>query len=173
MSLFQDTQQQLLSNPLNILLLLLALYLLFPLLKTLLFPSMPPLPAKIATTPDSYSWLPEKYPATRVWKTFTPMQLRPYDGQINETILFAVNRKVFDVSGGKSFYGPGGPYENFAGRDASRGMAKQSFDEDMLTPIDQPIDDLADLSASERDNMRDWEQHFMGKYILCGELVDP
>jgi len=33
-------------------------------------------------------------------------------------------------------------------------MAKQSFDETMLTPIDQPIDDLEDLTPSERDNMR-------------------
>jgi len=33
-------------------------------------------------------------------------------------------------------------------------MAKQSFDEDMLTPVDQPIDDLSDLTASERENMR-------------------
>lgn len=65
---------------------------------------------------------------------------------------------------------PGGAYENFAGRDASRGvrlyifsllehssglkMAKQSFDEGMLTPIDQPIDDLSDLTPSERENMR-------------------
>jgi membrane-associated progesterone receptor component len=33
-------------------------------------------------------------------------------------------------------------------------MAKQSFDLDMLTPVDAPIDDLADLTPSERDNMR-------------------
>ncbi len=58
---------------------------------------------------------------------------------------------------------------NFAGRDASRGMAKQSFDlgkrrwhiifaspswsprlhTDMLTPLDQPIDKLTDLVPSE------------------------
>jgi membrane-associated progesterone receptor component len=55
-------------------------------------------------------------------------------------------RTVFDVTRGGQFYGPGeyksfedgevlnfidGPYGNFAGRDASRGMAKQSFDEGM------------------------------------------
>jgi len=65
----------------------------------------------------------------------------------------------------------GGMYGNFAGRDASRGMAKQSFDLgecrfsigcpkmdsilnissqiEMLTPVDQPIDKLEDLDQTE------------------------
>jgi len=51
----------------------------------------------------------------------------------------------------------GGPYAIFAGRDASRGLAKQSFEAEMLTPIDEPIDKLEDLSASEWENLRDWE----------------
>lgn len=60
-----------------------------------------------------------------------------------------------------------GMYGNFAGRDASRGMAKQSFDlgscvihlillrlldrtiAEMLTPVDQPLDKLEDLTPSE------------------------
>ena len=61
-------------------------------------------------------------------------------------------------------------YANFAGRDASRGMAKQSFDEgkspwttftallspdasmittEMLTPVDKPLDKLQDLTQEE------------------------
>jgi membrane-associated progesterone receptor component len=56
-------------------------------------------------------------------------------------------------------------YGNFAGRDASRGMAKQSFDTgtplvtlllrnshcglEMLTPVDQPLDKLTDLQQDE------------------------
>ena len=61
-----------------------------------------------------------------------------------------------------------GIYGNFAGRSASRGIAKQSFDLgmspanyiyfylslircllDMLTPLDQPLDKLKDLSAEK------------------------
>lgn len=54
----------------------------------------------------------------------------------------------------------GGPYAIFAGRDASRGLAKQSFETEMLTPLDEPIDPLTDLSTSEWDNLRDWESEF-------------
>lgn len=54
----------------------------------------------------------------------------------------------------------GGPYSNFGGRDASRGLAKQSFEEDMLTATDKPIDPLEDLTKSEWENLRGWE----GKY---------
>jgi len=45
--------------------------------------------------------------------------------------------------------GADGPYGNFAGRDASRGMAMQSFDEDMLTPLDQPLDKLDGFTMDE------------------------
>lgn len=46
----------------------------------------------------------------------------------SKRILLAIEGEVYDVTRGKNFYGPGGPYAIFAGRDASIGMAKQSFD---------------------------------------------
>jgi membrane-associated progesterone receptor component len=42
----------------------------------------------------------------------------------------------------------------------------------MLTPIDEPMDTLEDLNADETQALNDWEQHFAGKYLLCGELVE-
>lgn len=108
----------------------------------------------------------------RVFKTFTPRTLRPFNGVDEPSVFLAVEGKVFDVTSGASFYGPGGPYANFAGRDASRGLAKNSFDEEMLTPIDQPIDKLEDLSAEEKGSLADWKGHFEGKYLLVGKLVE-
>ena len=70
------------------------------------------------------------------------------------------------------FYGPGGPYANFAGHDASRGLAMGSFDEDMLTKdLDGPLDTLDDLGEQEREALAGWEETFSGKYQRVGKLV--
>lgn len=98
--------------------------------------------------------------------------LKPYNGENNMPVYLAVNGKVFDVSNGRNFYGPGGPYENFAGRDASRGLAYGSFDEDMLTKdLEGPLDDLKGLGGEEWEAMRGWEERFQEKYLVVGKLV--
>ncbi|KAJ3557056.1 hypothetical protein NP233_g11836 [Leucocoprinus birnbaumii] len=102
-----------------------------------------------------YSWMPKSHPPTVLFKLYTPKSLEPFNGNEKDgRILLAINRIVFDVTAGRNFYGPNGMYGNFAGRDASRGMAKQSFDLEMLTPVDQPIDKLEDLKPEEIDNMK-------------------
>lgn len=40
-------------------------------------------------------------------RDFTQAELRPYDGIQDPRILMAINGKVFDVSRGRKFYGPG------------------------------------------------------------------
>ncbi|PKI84197.1 Dihydrodipicolinate synthase [Malassezia vespertilionis] len=127
---------------------------------------------------SNYSTIPQEHPKSVEFVKYTPKTLALFDGTAHDDgndgrrILLAIKGNVFDVSPGRNFYGPGGPYGNFAGRDASRGMAKQSFDPEMLTPLDQPIDTLEDLTASERKNMDEWEAHFEGKYGIVGELVN-
>lgn len=87
-------------------------------------------------------------------------------------VYLAVRGQVFDVTPGRNFYGPGGPYENFAGRDASRGLACGSFDEDMLTKdLNGPLDDLKDLGDDEMHALKDWEDRFSEKYLVVGKLV--
>lgn len=87
-------------------------------------------------------------------------------------VYLAVRGRVFDVTSGRNFYGPGGPYENFAGRDASRGLALGSFDEAMLTKdLKGPLDKLEDLGPEEMGALRDWEERFEEKYLVVGNLV--
>lgn len=101
---------------------------------------------------------------------FTPQTLAKYNGSDNPRIFIAVKGRVFDVTQGKTFYGPGGPYANFAGRDASRGLALNSFEESCLTPLDEPIDDLKGLTKEELESLENWEDHFENKYKVVGTL---
>jgi len=111
-------------------------------------------------------------PPSIVFQTFTPLTLKPYNGLERPEVYLAVRGKVFDVSPGRNFYGPGGPYENFAGRDASRGLAHGSFDEDMLTKdLEGPLDTLQDLDAEQVESLNGWEERFDEKYLVVGRLV--
>ncbi|KAL1958283.1 hypothetical protein VTO42DRAFT_4791 [Malbranchea cinnamomea] len=113
-----------------------------------------------------------KGPDPVVFRTFTPVTLLPYNGKDGAPVYLAVRGRVFDVTPGRNFYGPGGPYANFAGRDATRGLACQSFDEEMLTKdLHGPLDDLKDLNEEQLENLRGWEERFLEKYLVVGKLV--
>ncbi|KAI8047531.1 putative sterol-binding protein, partial [Gilbertella persicaria] len=116
--------------------------------------------------------IPPKHPETIVFRNYTPVELLPYNGKDNPRILIGVNGSVYDVSQGSNFYGPGGPYANFAGHDASRGLAKNSFDADMMVDPDGPIDKLEDLAEDDWESLREWESLFARKYLLVGKLVE-
>lgn len=111
-------------------------------------------------------------PSPIVFRTFDPHTLLPFNGTNGQPVYLAVRGKVFDVTSGRNFYGPGGPYENFAGRDASRGLAHGSFDEEMLTKdLDGPLDTLADLDKDQLEALQGWEERFNEKYLVIGKLV--
>ncbi|GFR67695.1 membrane-associated progesterone receptor component 1-like [Elysia marginata] len=102
---------------------------------------------------------------------FSLEQLREYDGKGSDgRVLIAVNGKVFDVTRGKRFYGPGGPYGLFAGHDASRALATFSLGEDALK---SEYDDLSDLNSLQMESVREWEMQFQEKYIYVGKLLKP
>ncbi|KAJ3288297.1 hypothetical protein HK104_008246 [Borealophlyctis nickersoniae] len=115
---------------------------------------------------------PPKHPAVVELREYTPKELSHFDGKDDKPIYMAVNGRVYDVTRGRGFYGPGGMYGNFAGRDASRGLAKNSFDESMLTDVNGPIDTLADLDDEEWGSLREWAGFFQGKYSHIGFLVE-
>lgn len=118
--------------------------------------SLPPIPP--ATKPEP--------------RVFTPRELAKYDGKDGALIYLSIKGQVFDVSSRPDFYGPGSMYENFSGRDASRGMSKHSFDVVHLKELDEPIDPLIDLTGEEEEAMNEWHQFFSGKYPTIGTLVN-
>uniref|UniRef100_A0A0C9S1T1 TSA: Wollemia nobilis Ref_Wollemi_Transcript_22706_1307 transcribed RNA sequence n=1 Tax=Wollemia nobilis TaxID=56998 RepID=A0A0C9S1T1_9CONI len=96
----------------------------------------------------------------------TAEELKGYDGSdTKKPLLMAIKGNIYDVSQSRMFYGPGGPYALFAGKDASRALAKMSFEEKDLTG------DLEGLGPFELDALQDWEYKFMGKYVKVGQIV--
>ncbi|KAJ2374447.1 Dihydrodipicolinate synthase [Coemansia sp. RSA 2607] len=124
-------------------------------------------------SPEPFSMKKVPVANTPAQRDFTPSELAAFDGRDEGTALYiAVKGTVYDVSKGRGFYGPGGPYANFAGRDASRGLALSSFGAELLADINGPIDTLADLEPSEQDSLDEWAGFFAGKYVAVGRLVN-
>lgn len=113
-------------------------------------------------------------PAPKVSKMkkrdFTVKELKEYDGnQTDGRILMAVNGSVYDVTNGKKFYGPGGPYSAFGGRDASRGLA--TFN--VSAKDSEEYDDLSDLNSVEMGCVKEWEMQLKERYDFVGKLLKP
>ncbi|KAJ2389680.1 Dihydrodipicolinate synthase [Coemansia sp. RSA 2559] len=153
-----------LSNPLHVILLGAAGYFGFRIVMSA---------TSAANKPERFSMgniANKRVPAKR---NFTPSELAENDGKDEDTPLYiGVKGIVYDVSQSRGFYGPGGPYSNFSGRDASRGLALACFEKSMLTELDAPIDKLEDLDQAERDSLDEWAEFFAGKYVPVGRLVE-
>ncbi|KAK7283137.1 hypothetical protein RIF29_12448 [Crotalaria pallida] len=96
----------------------------------------------------------------------TLQQLSQYNGtDPSKPIYVSVKGRVFDVTTGKSFYGPGGAYAMFAGKDASRALAKMSKNDQDITS------NLDGLSEKEIGVLNDWENKFQAKYPVVARLI--
>lgn len=97
--------------------------------------------------------------------TISEEELAKYDGgDEKKPLLMAIRGNIYDVSQSRGFYGPGGAYSLFAGKDASRALAKMSFEKEDLTG------DTTGLGAYELSALDDWEYKFQSKYLKVGEL---
>lgn len=108
-------------------------------------------------------------------RNFTKNQLVHFNGEEDvktgeaKPVYLSVNGIVFDVSDGRNFYGPDGPYASFAGRECGVALAKMSFDTEHL-------DNLAgckDLSYGEKDELDGWINKFTyhRNYPVKGRLI--
>ncbi len=121
--------ETLFTNPVNLVLLVPLLYFVYLTLN----PQVPPSGKTRPTTyqGDGYDWMPPSHPECTLLRSYTPKELSVFDGKTPSPdgkpgkILLAIERRervkgedgqwtferkertVFDVSAGRSFYGPG------------------------------------------------------------------
>lgn len=103
-------------------------------------------------------------------RDFTLAEMVKYNGKDEKRILLGINGNVYDVSRGRRFYGPGGPYGLFAGRDASRCFATFSTDPSI---VKDEYDDLSDLNSMQMESLSEWELQISEKYDHVGKLLKP
>jgi membrane-associated progesterone receptor component len=102
--------------------------------------------------------------------TWTEADLAKFNGT-DETgpLLFAADGLVFNAWKGRHFYGPGCQYHVFAGRDATRLLAKTKLEEET------EAEKMIPLTIGERAALAGWIWTFKSKYEIVGKLegFDP
>ncbi|KAI9491221.1 cytochrome b5-like heme/steroid binding domain-containing protein [Zychaea mexicana] len=104
---------------------------------------------------------------------FSEEQLARYDGSNpNLPIYLAVDGDVFDVSAGLGWYGYGGSYNHFAGRDAARAYVTGCFKEHLTH-------DLRGFSEAQLKGVQGWKSFYENHhtYYKVGRVlhapIDP
>ncbi|KAI4867328.1 cytochrome b5 [Hypoxylon rubiginosum] len=88
-------------------------------------------------------------------------ELAKADGTEGQKAYVAIKGKVYDVSGNKA-YRSGGSYHVFAGKDASRALAKTSTKAEDVKP------EWEDLDDKEKQTLEDWNTFFSKRYNVVG-----
>ncbi|KAK8048791.1 hypothetical protein PG994_010521 [Apiospora phragmitis] len=83
------------------------------------------------------------------------------DGKEGQKCYVAIKGKVYDVTGNKA-YQPGGAYNVFAGKDASRALGKTS------TKPEDVKAEWQDLDDKEKGTLNDWITFFSKRYNVVG-----
>lgn len=77
-------------------------------------------------------------------------------------IYLSVKGRVFDVTKGADFYGPGKGYGVFAGKEVSRCLGKMEVNDKESNA------GWRNLSAEHMETLNDWEGRFVAKYPVVG-----
>mmetsp|Transcript_21985 Transcript_21985/g.24568 ORF Transcript_21985/g.24568 Transcript_21985/m.24568 type:complete len:184 (-) Transcript_21985:1556-2107(-) len=106
-----------------------------------------------------------------VLKEFTIEELRYYNGENDsdgkpKPVYLSLSGVVYDVSRGRGFYGPGGGYASFAGRECSVALAKHGFEPKFF---ENP--DVTTLTPDEVGTLNEWKAFFENKYDHIGNIV--
>ncbi|CCE28204.1 uncharacterized protein CPUR_01678 [Claviceps purpurea 20.1] len=88
-------------------------------------------------------------------------ELAKANGTEGGTCYVAIKGKVYDVTG-NSAYQPGGSYNVFAGKDASRALGMTSTKPEDIRP------EWHDLSEKEKETLNDWNTFFSKRYNIVG-----
>ena len=104
----------------------------------------------------------------------TAEELAEYDGRPigddadgeRRPLFLAVLGRIYDVSAGKAFYGPGRTYHKLVGRDASRAFCTGCLDDACLIPS---LDGLSEAQRAEAYKWAELYEHH-DKYKLVGSL---
>ncbi|KAJ1915786.1 hypothetical protein H4219_004135 [Mycoemilia scoparia] len=115
--------------------------------------------------PPSWTWGVENKWTN--WRNYIPRkhvvltleELKKYDGSDpNLPIYISINGELYDVSEGRTFYGPGGSYHLFAGKDSARAFGTSCLSrQDHLTHDTRGLDDgqLQAIGNIDKKN-EDW-----------------
>jgi len=96
---------------------------------------------------------------------FTLEQLAQFNGEGGGDVYISVKGVIYNVTPAKEFYGPGGSYHVFAGRECARALASMKVDADFCD------DQLEGLDEKSLKILDDWIKKFDDKYTVVGKVV--
>lgn len=110
---------------------------------------------------------------------FSREELYQYNGVGDvDSIYISILGRVYDVTAGKRFYGPGGKYQIFAGREVTKALAAGCLREECIGSKStlKDKDELFDFDLNEKtmQEAKKWMAFFEthDKYTLVGFLKD-
>jgi len=101
-------------------------------------------------------------------KLVTMEELKTKTGEDDTLIWLSLLGKVYDVTEGKDYYGPGESYNSLCAKDSSVPFITGTF-----TP-EEALKDPVELSDSDLKGLIQWQQFYADndKYHLVGKLLD-